>query len=164
MPAFKGGLYMSLLDNIEELLAGGESFALAMIVSRKGSAPRDVGTRMVVRNDASTVGTIGGGLLEAQVRDLAMEVLASRESVVKKYSFTAEDAAEMCMICGGVIEVLVHFVDASQSSTLVLYQQINAALRSQKRAWLITEIPSGGKQSGPSAPWLHLEKQEGTVK
>ena len=63
-----GDSCMSIFNRIEELLTNGESFALAVIVSRSGPAPRDVGTRMVVRADLSIVGTIGGGVLEAQVR------------------------------------------------------------------------------------------------
>jgi len=140
-------------------LAEGASFVLAVIVSRSGPAPLDVGTRMVVCKDASIIGTIGVGLLEAQVRDLAMEVFSHRKPVLRKFSFTAEQAAEMCMICGGAVEVLVHFVDASQSSNLVLYQQIVAALRALDRAWLITEIPPVG---GDLTPAQCMLKSDGT--
>jgi len=151
---------MKIFIRMEELLAGGESFVLAVIVSRSGPAPRDVGTRMVVRKDASIIGTIGGGLLEAQVRDLAMEVFSHRKPVLRKFSFTAKQAAEMCMICGGAVEVLVYFVDASQSSNPELYQQIVAALRARVRAWLITEIPPEGGKSPPAQCML---KSDGTL-
>jgi xanthine dehydrogenase accessory factor len=137
---------MKIFNRIEELLAHRENFVVAVITNRSGSAPRDVGTKMVVCENGSIIGTIGGGLLEAQVRDLAMEVFGHRKPVSREFSFTAEEAAEMCMICGGNVKVLVHFVDASQSSNLVLYQQIAAALRSLERAWLVTEIPPGGDE------------------
>jgi len=151
---------MSIFNGMEELLEGGESFAVAVIVSRSGPAPRDVGTSMVIRQNGSIIGTIGGGLLEAQVRDLAMEVFGTGRAVVREFSFTAEEAAEMCMICGGKIGVLVHFVDALQPSNVVLYQQAVATLRSRKRAWLITEIPSEANKSGPTGQCL--VKSDGT--
>jgi xanthine dehydrogenase accessory factor len=140
---------MSIFNKIEELLAKGVSFALAAIVSRSGPAPRDVGTRMVVRADASIVGTIGGGVLEAQVRDLAIGVLSSGKSTLKQFSFTAEEAAGKGMICGGEVKVLVHLVNASHSLNAILYKEIVTALRSRERAWLITRIPEGDRANEP---------------
>jgi len=145
---------MGIFNSIAELLAGGESFALALIVSRSGSAPRAAGTRMVVREDTSIIGTIGGGILEAKVRDLAMEVLRERKSVLKEFVFNAEDAGRIGMICGGRVKVLIQFVDASQTQNLLLYQEILATLRARKPAWLITEIPSGEAGLEPSAQCL----------
>ncbi len=134
---------MGIFDSAAKLLAGGESFALALIVSRSGSAPRAAGTRMVVRKDASIIGTIGGGVLEAKVCDLAVEVLRERKSVLKEFLFTAEGAGRIGMICGGQVKVLVRFVDTSQTKNLLLYQEILTTLRARKPAWLITEMPSG---------------------
>lgn len=140
---------MSIFNRIEELLSGGESFALAVIIGRAGSAPRDVGSRMAVRRDVSIIGTVGGGLLEAQVQRIAMEVLSTGRSVLRKFSFTADEAAKMAMICGGEVEVLVHYVDALQSSNLLFYRRIRETLRSRKRAWLISEIPQDGRRAAP---------------
>jgi xanthine dehydrogenase accessory factor len=145
---------MGIFERIPELLAAGESFVLAVIVSRSGSAPRNVGARMVVRKDASIIGTIGGGLLEAQVQHMAMKVFDSRKPVLRKFSLTAEEAAHKGMICGGEIEVVIHFVDASLSSDQALYHQISETLRSRKRAWLITEIPPGSQGHGSPAQCL----------
>jgi len=134
---------MNIFKSIAQLLADGESFVLAMIVRRSGSAPRAAGTRMVVRKDGSIAGTIGGGILEAQVRDLAREVFQhGGRPVLKKFLFNAEDAGQMGMICGGQVQVLVHFVDASKPSNLELYQEISTTIGSRKRAWFITGIPS----------------------
>jgi xanthine dehydrogenase accessory factor len=145
---------MDVFKRIDELIENGESFVSAVIVARSGSAPRTAGARMLVRRDASITGTIGGGILEAQARDLAMKVFGDGKSVLKKFSFTAEEAARECMICGGEVEVLIHFADFSQSLNQVLYRQIAETFRSGKRAWLITEIPPGGGEPGPPAQGL----------
>ncbi|MGO9022542.1 MAG: XdhC family aldehyde oxidoreductase maturation factor [Syntrophobacteraceae bacterium] len=145
---------MGIFNSIAELLAGGQSFALALIVSRSGSAPRAAGARMVVREDSSIIGTIGGGILEAKVRDLAMEALRERKSMLKEFVFNADDAGWIGMICGGRVKVLVQFVDASQTQNLLLYREILATLRARKPAWLITEIPSGEAGLEPIAQWL----------
>ncbi len=145
---------MGIFYSIAELLTGGESLALATIVSRSGSAPRSVGSRMVVRRDGAIVGTIGGGILEARVQELAREVLGHEKSVLKKYVLTAQDASQMGMVCGGVVQVLVQFLDVSRPGHLELYREIVAALKARRRAWLITELPSGFDVPEPTTQFL----------
>ena len=53
----------------------GRSFVLATILDVKGSSPRHVGTRFLIQKDGTIVGTIGGGLFEAQVQEFAASAL-----------------------------------------------------------------------------------------
>ena len=80
---------------------------LALIVSREGSAPRSVGTRMVVRPDGSFTGTIGGGLLEAVVLRRAKEMAAiGGEPALIRFDLSGnENLGEDWSACGGVVEV-----------------------------------------------------------
>src|SRR5208282_957188 len=144
---------MGIFHSIAGLLAGGESLVLATIVSRSGSAPRAVGSRMVVRRNASIVGTIGGGILEARVQELAKEVFGHGQSVIRRFVLTAQDASQMGMVCGGVVQVLVQFLDASRGN-LERYRDIVASLAARKRAWLITEMPSGIDVPEPTAQYF----------
>jgi xanthine dehydrogenase accessory factor len=151
---------MGIFHSIAGLL-GGESLVLATIVSRSGSAPRAVGSRMVVRRDGNIVGTIGGGILEARVQDLAKEVFGHGQAVLKKYVLTAQDASQMGMVCGGVVQTLVQFLDASQPNNLELYREIVASLDARQRAWLITALPS--IFDVPQSTAQYLMKSEGTI-
>ena len=65
---------------------------LATIISRKGSAPRGVGTKMLIIEDGRTIDTIGGGCIESEIIQKAGE---------------AEDEG---MVCGGVVEVMLEKV------------------------------------------------------
>jgi len=149
-------LFVDVFRRISELLAEGESFVLAVIVSRSGSAPRTVGARMVVRKDGSIVGTIGGGILEATVMDIAKSVYIDKLPVLRKFVFTAEDAEGIGMICGGQVEVLVHFVEYSKPSNVQFYQEILETIRSRKRGWIITELPS--TKDAREVPVQHLAR------
>ena len=82
---------------------------LATIVSRKGSAPRAVGTKMLILQDGRMVGTIGGGCLEAKVIARARELMAQpdTQSVLFEADLTADAAEEEGMVCGGVLEVFL---------------------------------------------------------
>ncbi len=133
---------MSIFPSIADLLARGESLTLATIVSRQGSAPRAVGSRLVIRQDGALVGTIGGGILEARVQELAPEVCGHGRAVLKKYTLTAGDASRMGMVCGGVVQVLVQFLDAARPDHVELYREIAAVLAAREKACLITALPS----------------------
>jgi xanthine dehydrogenase accessory factor len=145
---------MNIFHNIADLLAGGESLALATIVSRSGSAPRAVGSRMVVRPDGASMGSIGGGILEARVRDLARVVCGHGQAVFKEYLLTAGDASRMGMVCGGTVQVLVQFLDAGLAENRELYRQIAAACEAGRPARLITAMPSSLEIPGPAAQCL----------
>lgn len=140
---------MNLFQSIVDLLKGRENFALATILTRSGSAPRAVGTRMVIRSDRSILGTVGGGILEAQVQKLAAQVLLDRNTILREFDLTAEDASNMGMICGGELQVMIQFVDANDPSNLQLYEAVVNALKTRRRSWLITGIPANGSGAPP---------------
>ena len=87
----------------EELAAGAQG-VLAMIVEKSGEAPRRPGTRMLVRNDGSILGTVGGGYAEAVIVKTAQQMIreGSRES--RTVRINMEKGA---MYCGGEIEVFL---------------------------------------------------------
>lgn len=132
---------MEIFRSMADLFEKGESFAVALILSRSGSAPRAVGTRMIIRADGGIMGTIGGGILEAEVQALGREVLQHKTAVAKRFIFSAEDAADMGMICGGQVKVLVRHVNVHNPMESEVQQAITGALHRRRRAWLITTIP-----------------------
>lgn len=80
---------------------------LAVIVSRKGSAPREIGTKMLILEDGTTVGTIGGGCAEGEVIRKAILMMRREECLheVLKVDMTGKEAEDAGMVCGGTIEV-----------------------------------------------------------
>ena len=78
---------------------------LCTIIEKHGSAPRGVGTWMLVRPDGSCAGTIGGGAVEYEAKTHALELWASggQEEVVE-YDLS-HAAAELGMVCGGRVKV-----------------------------------------------------------
>ena len=82
---------------------------LATIVSRKGSAPKAVGTKMLILQDGRMTGTIGGGCLEAKVITEARKLMIQPEknAILIKVDLTTEEAEEEGMVCGGILEVFL---------------------------------------------------------
>lgn len=85
---------------------------LATIVTRKGSAPRGVGAKMLIKPDGSCIGTIGGGCVEADIMRRALVMLREEELKPKlcNVDITGRFAEEDGMVCGGIIDVLLEAV------------------------------------------------------
>ena len=96
-----------IYQEIVRIRAEGEEAALVTIVSATGSTPREEGAKMLVKANGSIVGSIGGGSLEAQVCDQAMEVIRKGKPQRLHISLTAEEGEEPGMICGGDVEVFI---------------------------------------------------------
>ena len=153
---------MSVFKGIAKLLSEGENLVLATIINRSGSAPRSAGSRMAVRSDGSILGTVGGGILEARVQELAAEVFENRRTLVRKFTLTPEDASRMGMICGGQVRVLIHFVDASETFKSRFYQDVAATLDAYRQALLVTLIPREEEIS--ERPGCGLIGKDGSIK
>jgi len=151
---------MNVFKGIAKLLSEGESVVLATILDRSGSAPRSVGSRMAVRANGSILGTVGGGVLEARVQDLASEVFKTRKTMVRKFTLTAEDASRMGMICGGQVRILIDFLDASEDLQGRFYNDVVAALDAHRQALLVTLIP--GEQGDFERPVHGLIVKDGS--
>lgn len=133
-----------------EELNHGRNCVLATILSVRGSSPRHVGTRFFVRCDGKTVGTIGGGLFESQVQELAAEALNNRTSCRAVFSFTGRDHQSAQMICGGDADVLVEFVDAADGEVLAILTKLLTSTRDRGSAFLFTDlsVPVGSAVPG----------------
>lgn len=85
---------------------------LATIIARRGSAPRSVGTKMLIREDGSTVDTIGGGCVESEIiqKALIMMCTDAPDFQICTVDMTADAAEDEGMVCGGVVEVMLERV------------------------------------------------------
>jgi len=86
--------------------------SMATIIERKGSAPRKVGTKMIIFEDGRTAGTIGGGCMEAEVIQKAIMLMHEnmKEEIIK-LNMLPEQAEEEGMVCGGIIEVRIEKIE-----------------------------------------------------
>ena len=85
---------------------------LATIVERKGSAPRSIGTKMLIMEDGRCVDTIGGGCIEAAIVSKALLILrgCAKAPQIVHVDMTGADAEEEGMVCGGKVKVLLEEV------------------------------------------------------
>lgn len=96
-------------DDIIEGMKRPEHKILATIVMRKGSAPRQIGTKMLIMEDGSTVGTIGGGCAEADMMQSALRMLRSGDvkTQMTHVNMTNQEAEDEGMVCGGIQDIFL---------------------------------------------------------
>lgn len=101
---------MDLFDEIVRLRRLGQKCALATIVEVNGSIPSYESAKLLVREDGSMAGTIGGGCVEAEVWNAAREVIATERPRQMKFSLGQDAAYDNGLICGGQLEVFVEAI------------------------------------------------------
>lgn len=101
---------MDLFDEIVRLRRMGQKCALATIVQVNGSIPSYESAKLLVREDGSMIGTIGGGCVEAEVWNAAREVIATERPRQMKFSLGQDAAYDNGLICGGQLEVFVEAI------------------------------------------------------
>ncbi|WP_263310792.1 XdhC family protein [Brachybacterium atlanticum] len=88
-------------------LEAGKPLALATIVATEGSAPRPLGTTMVIGEGGLVRGSLSGGCVESDLIEQGLEVLATGVPERRTYGYTDAAAWEVGLMCGGGIDVLV---------------------------------------------------------
>jgi xanthine dehydrogenase accessory factor len=98
---------MDIYDEIVRLRKSGQKCALATIVQVNGSIPSYESAKLLVREDGSMAGTIGGGCVEAEVWNAAREVIETEQPKHLTFSLGQDAAYDNGLICGGQLNVFV---------------------------------------------------------
>lgn len=98
---------MDIYEQIVELRRQGRRGAVATIVNVRGSIPSFQTAKMLVRDDGSIVGTIGGGCVEADVWQAAREVMESEKPRTLKFDLNQDPKYDTGLVCGGTLEIFV---------------------------------------------------------
>jgi xanthine dehydrogenase accessory factor len=101
---------MDVFDELIHLRNLGQKCALATIVQVRGSIPSFESAKLLVREDGSMVGTIGGGCVEAEVWNAAREVIATNKPRHMSFSLGQDAAYDNGLICGGQLDVFVECI------------------------------------------------------
>ena len=98
---------MDVYEELVRLRRLGQKCALATIVQVRGSIPSYETAKLLVREDGSMTGTIGGGCVEAEVWNAAREVLETEKPRHMTFNLGQDAAYDNGLICGGQLDVLV---------------------------------------------------------
>src|SRR5215470_13306097 len=98
---------MDVYEELVRLRNLGQKCAIATIVDVRGSIPSYESAKLLVREDGSMIGTIGGGCVEAEVWNAAREVIETEKPKHLNFNLGQEAAYDNGLICGGQLDVFV---------------------------------------------------------
>lgn len=94
---------MRVFEELARLEKQGAACVLCTVLQTRGSVPQKPGSKMVVREDGSIVGTVGGGALEHEIRRRAVEALRTGECEL----YDAKLGPDLGMACGGAVTAFI---------------------------------------------------------
>ncbi len=139
-------------DLIAQAAAQGQPFALGIISRTKGSSPQRQGAKALFFADGRIVGTLGGGCLEAEIRDRARRALLSQKPAAFELLLDHDFGWDDGLICGGCVSglILPQALEAAE-----LWRKLAAA--SEPVTWGVRSDYSIASQETPAPDWLYSE-------
>jgi xanthine dehydrogenase accessory factor len=141
-----------LFDEVVRLRNQGSKSALATIVRIRGSVPSFQTAKMLVREDGSTLGSVGGGCVEAEVWAAAQDAIKDEKSRVMSFDLTDDSMADSGLICGGKLEIFVEPVLPVPRAVIfgaghISTQLSKIATTAGFRTWIVDDRPIYANES-----------------
>lgn len=135
-----------------------KDFAIATVISTWGSAPRQVGSFMVIDRDGQFYGSVSGGCVENAVVVQAQDAMNQERAHVIEFGLSDDDVLSIGLACGGQIQILI---EPSTANGLHWVLEASQAVNSRSRATLIRHFERNNKQIAiTDLKWLSSECDE----
>ena len=126
-----------ILPELDRLRARGDRVAMARVVATRRSAPRPIGSKLIVSETGELAGSVSGGCVESEVVEAAREVLGGGEPRLLTFGISDELALTVGLPCGGEIDVWIDEPDAD------LLGHLADVVREEKRAVFFVDLDDG---------------------
>ena len=136
--------HQTIFAECARLASGAGAGALASVARRRGSLPMSGTAKMLVTASGARIGTVGGGCLEAEITERALEVIERRHPVVSEHTLNAELAGDYGLTCGGTAVMFIEPVVVDPVLAAV-YREAASLLARGERATMATatDWPAG---------------------
>lgn len=136
-----------IFGRVHRLPAAGKRAALATVVRVQGSAYRRPGAKLLIEQDGETLGSVSGGCLEADVREIALEVLLEGAPRLRHYDTGADDRViwGLGLGCAGSVDVFVQ--DATVGDALKVAERVCELVEGDK-PFALSTVVGGSEPAG----------------
>jgi xanthine dehydrogenase accessory factor len=134
-----------ILRKAQEWTEAGRNVALATVVETWGSAPRPVGSHLVIDSEGNFLGSVSGGCVEGDVITEALDMIAMGGRRMLEFAVADEIAWRAGLSCGGRIRIYVQriYVQSIDANRVNLLAAFNAERAMRRPCMLLTDIASG---------------------
>ncbi len=129
-----------LINALQEYMGEHKSVVLLTVFDRMGSAPRGAGAHMIVGQEGRVFGTIGGGAVEYEAEQRAIQVLQEKHSCREHYYLKQNEIQDLGMVCGGEVDVAFSYFDSEDQSVKECITFCKALQMREETVWLILDI------------------------
>ncbi|MDM0073688.1 XdhC family protein [Variovorax sp. J2P1-59] len=133
----------SILSRALQWKEAGDEVALATIVKAWATAPRRAGAQMAVRRDGTTIGTVFGPGVDAQVASAAVEALAVGDDRTVSIDITDATASNAGMACGGEMQIRFECLRSGPAGQVDILREAMDALKDRRSVVLCTRLSDG---------------------
>ncbi|WKY47121.1 XdhC family protein [Eubacteriaceae bacterium ES3] len=130
-----------IVEKISKILDRNETLVIATVLRKTGPGPIRSGRKMIIRENLTLEGSFGGGLVDAQIKQMAARIFKTRMDAIEKISFSENCINGTGEFCGGEIEVFFEYCDIIDQETGLYYREIGHLLNEKKNFLMISEIP-----------------------
>jgi xanthine dehydrogenase accessory factor len=99
----------AIQQRILDLIDAGRAFAVATVADAKGSVPGKPGAKLVLADDGTVSGTVGGAGLEERVKELCRRALETRTGGLHRFDLMHYKEGALDSLCGGSVQVMVEY-------------------------------------------------------
>jgi xanthine dehydrogenase accessory factor len=132
---------------------------MATVVGTWRSAPRPAGATMLVGADGTAVGSVSGGCVEGAVYELCREAIETGQPRTQRYGVSDDDAFEVGLTCGGIIDLFVERVDRASFPQL---DEVAASITAGEPVAVVTCIEGPSEKFGRRLI-LWPDRRDGTL-
>ena len=138
-----------LLQTALDWHRAGQSVAVATVIETWGSAPRGVGSLLVIDGEGRMEGSVSGGCVEGAVIMEALDAIPTGEARLLDYGVSDDEAFAVGLACGGRIRVLVEPVGGAMP--MALLEKLVAAIAAKEPVAYVIDLSSAARRLATSA-------------
>lgn len=131
---------LELIEALKSYIEDKTPVVLLTIYERAGSAPRGAGAHMIVGEKGRLYGTIGGGAVEYEAEQRALQVLQEQQSCRAHYYLKQNEIQDLGMVCGGEVDVAFTYLDPNNTSTRSNVEFCLQLQKQEETIWLILDL------------------------
>nr|WP_297780736.1 XdhC/CoxI family protein [Blautia sp.] len=129
-----------LLETARKSMEKKQDLVFVTTISSSGSSPRGAGSKMLVLENGTSYGTIGGGNVEYVSIQHAREVLKQKQSCTRGFALHPDQVADLGMICGGDVVIFFQYISWENQDFYDLCTRILKSWDKNENTWLIFDI------------------------
>ena len=146
----------NIYPNVVPWLEQGQPLALATIIETTGSTPQIPGASALFSEQGLLLGTLGGGILEAEAQERALRCLKSGRSLIYELKLRGDAVAGEEALCGGSATILI---DGSPGDHLDTFERLRTGIRDRRSGLLVTQMEfRQGRDAAIRRFWLEEAK------